>query len=304
MARARAEMNMKKKKKSRSRFLDRFSPFFKRVGTTPLVLGGLASFVAGLAWAGSAYQSHRVLSRAEAQMKKGFFALAAETLDPYRKSLARKEESCKLLVAAYFSAKRPDRLEWVSEACLEAGKEIAEAYIGLAGSREMTGRDGEAVNILAGVAGKFDKTPDIYYALAQILKRNKKDNEALGSYQRAFERAPKNPQLALEATEYAASLQRWNEAKGFVEPLKAAETDNPEVKLFVARVLMKAGDSASAEPLVAQARDLMAKKPEMQKGLEQNYADVLVSAGRNLASTGGSSGATVEKDRAPAWSKK
>jgi tetratricopeptide (TPR) repeat protein len=240
----------------------------------PIAIGA-AIILVGVICGAYMLQTHFVEKKADAQLQKGFGALAAETLDSYRFRLRGKEKSCRLMIAAYYQARRLDRLEWAAQACLESGLEMPEAYLGLATVREMTGREGEALQLLNGILSKFEKIPDIYYEMAQILRRNKKDNEAAAAYMKASERAPENNQFALETLQYLTSLQKWPEAHAVADRLKNIKTDNPEVKLFVARVLLKGGDKAAAEPLIAAARELINKKPESKAAFEKSYPELL-----------------------------
>ena len=250
------------------------SPFAGRMA--PIAMG--AAFVlVGMIYGAFLIQTHFVVKKAEAQLQKGFGALAAETLDSYRFRLRGQEKTCRTLISAYYQSRRLDRLEWAAQACLESGLEMPEAYLGLATVRELTGREGEALQLLSGVLGKFEKIPDIYYEIAQILRRNKRDNEAAAAYMKASERAPENNQFALETLQYLSSLQKWPEARLVADRLKNIQTDNPEVKLFVARALLKGGDRKAAEPLIASARELIEKKPESKAAFEKAYPDVLGS---------------------------
>jgi tetratricopeptide (TPR) repeat protein len=254
----------------------------------------LAAVVLVIAGAGvfgiSVLQVSYKLGKAEEQLRKGWPALAAETIDGHRTAAIRHQTGCRIMISAYYQARRADRLEWVSQACLESGRETPEAYMGLAGARELIGRDSDALQILGQAAPKFDKIPDIYYTAAQIQRRLRRDQDALMNFGRAIERAPQNNQLALEVLEYAVSLEQWELAKGLAGKLKPVETDNPAVKLFLARILAKGGDMPSSQALVAEAKPLMEKKPaELKAALEKDFADVLAgkvtpaSADRNLA---------------------
>jgi tetratricopeptide (TPR) repeat protein len=250
------------------------SAVFVNAGRWPAILG-FTVLAGGAVWGVETLQEWRALKLADQQLQKGFGALAAETLTPYRKSLTKSEKGCQEMISAFFQARKTEVLEWASQACLEGGHEIPEAYIGIAAVREFTGRDQDALQVLNGVVGKFDKSPDIYYRMAQILRRLKRDNEAVVAYQKAVERAPQANQLVMDSLEYFSSLNRWSEARAMAEKIKDVQTDSPEVKLVIARALQRGGDKGAAESVVAAAKALLDKKPELKQAIEQNYNDVL-----------------------------
>lgn len=243
-----------------------------RLAGIVIIAGGI---VGGSIWGGCAYLENRALKTAESQLQRGFPAVAMETLEDYRHSLVDEAESCVTMINTYFQARRVDKLEWVSQACLEAGQDIPEAYLGAAAAHELAGRTGDALTLLDRVAPKFDKIPDIYYRMAQILKRLERKEEAVMAYKKASERAADNQQLTLEALQYFASLERWNDAKLMAVKLKDAKTENPEVKLFIARALLKGGDQEAARKLAGEAKELVKDKPQLKTVLEKNYSDVM-----------------------------
>jgi tetratricopeptide (TPR) repeat protein len=243
------------------------------------VLGGVALgaivLCVGAAWGVCTLRTYRVLMKAEDSMTKGFGALAAERIDPVRHEVIRFERGCSVMLSAYFNSRRTERLEWAAQACLEAGKDVPEVYLALAAHRELTGRDAEALRILSQVAPRFDKIPDLYYRMSQILQRNRNVDGAVAAMIQAVERSPAQSQIVLEALEYFSGLQRWNEARQMADKLKSAPTDDPEVKLVIARALRKGGDVGSAQQLIDQAKTLLAQRPEQKARLERAYADML-----------------------------
>jgi tetratricopeptide (TPR) repeat protein len=241
----------------------------KYVKIAAVVLG-----MAALAWGGTYLLTRRAASRAEELLRKGFGAVAADTVDCHRYRLTGSAANCKILIAAYFQSRRVERLEWASQACLEAGHEIPEDYIGLAATREWTGRAQEALQILSEGASKFDKIPDVYYTLAQFFQRNKQDDAAVNAFKQALARAPQDNALAIEALQFFANAKKWSDGKQIAEQLKTVQTDNPEVKVFLARFLIKNGNKAGAKELLDQANELVKAKPEVRKQLEDRYPDV------------------------------
>lgn len=231
--------------------------------------------VAAGSWGVTTYQARHALKRAMAQLEKGLPVVAAETIDPYREALVKKsEQDCRVVIAIYYQARRPERLEWAAQACLDEGKVFPEAFVGWAAAREFIGRDAEALQILGNAAPKFDKVPSIYYSMAQIFRRNKRDDEAIAAFRSAIERAPNDNQLAIETAEYLYSLKKFADAKKLVDKLKDVKTDNPEVKLFLARVYLANQDKGTARTLASEANELISKHPEMKPAYEKGYSDV------------------------------
>lgn len=237
-----------------------------------------------------ALRTKLAIRKAEAALLKGFGAVAADVIDERRHEAVRFEKGCPVMLGAYYQTRRADMLEWAGQACLEAGREIPEVFLALAAAREFTGRDQEALRILGGVAGRFDKIPDIYYRMAQILQRNKQNDAAAATLIRAAERAGNNNQIVLDAVQFLSGIQKWAEAKQLADKLKGTATDDPEVKLVLARALKNGGDAPGAQLLVDQAKGIIAAKPEFKQAIEQAYPDLL----------GGGTGGAAPSAAAPA----
>lgn len=240
-----------------------------------MVLGLIV--LGGIAYGGYWWHLRHTVKKAQAALDKGFSALAAEELECHRKCLTTKEADCRLLINTYFSARMAQRLEWATQACINKGIEIPESYIGLAAAKEMNGRLDEALRVLGGVAEKFKDIPDIYYRMAQLLVRQENHAAAVMAFQKVVEKAPNNGPIVLEVLDYFARLKAWAQAKPVAEKLKTAETDNPAVKLLIARVFKNTGDEAGAKAMVEQAKPLLDKAPNKAE-LEKGYADVLGTA--------------------------
>lgn len=219
-------------------------------------------------------QQRRAITHAEAQLKKGFGALAAETVDRYRHHLVKSADHCKTLVTAYSAARRVDRLEWASEACLDNGVETIEVYEALASAADLAGRDGDAIQILNAAAGKFPKSPEPLVNMAKVFQKNKDVAHAGQALLKAIEVAGTDHELELQGLQFFSSLNQWTEAKQLADRLKGVKTDNPEVKLMIAEVLAKSGDKEGAKAQAAQADQMMAKAtPEQKAALKKKYPD-------------------------------
>ena len=227
-----------------------------------------------LATGGYISLKYRAIGLAESYESKGFGALAVDTLEPFRHGLTSSDRGCRAIINAYYQAKKPDLLEWSAQACISSGVELVEAYIGYAAAFEMTGRDPEALRVLTSVMDKFQKIPDIYYRVGQILQRNKREGDAVKAYVKAAS-VTDDAMVNLEVLQNLAGLQSWKEAKPIADRLKTLNTTNPAVKLLIARTMLQVGDSASAKALTDQAKELINKTPELKPDLERLYADVL-----------------------------
>lgn len=238
------------------------------------VVGGTAALavaICGLQY-GRAYYN---LTQAEKHLQRGFNALAAETLEPSRSILTQSPRGCDVMLAAYFGAQRADRLEWVAQACVVSNGDSVSAFVGPAAARELRGRDEEASQILGQVIQAYPKAPEPYLHLTQIYRRAKKDVEAALSLYKAAELIPSSNQIALDALQSLSSVSRWDEARKLAERIKDVETDTPEVKLVIARALLRGGNREAAMVQIEAARTLMQSKPETKTALTQTYADVL-----------------------------
>lgn len=237
-------------------------------GATALALAGGATY--GFA----RYAYSRALTLAAEYTDKGFGALAAETIDPYRRRAVKDSRGCQVALGAYFVARQADRLEWAAQSCLNAKIEIIETYLGLAAAREFKGQDREALQLLAQSAAQFEKLPDFHYRMAQILRRLNQHAEATQTYLRTLERSPENNQIAMEALTYLSLQENWSEAGKIAARLKSVPTEDPEVKLVIARALMRSGDTPSAQTVVAEAKAILGRKPASAGSLDSAYADV------------------------------
>lgn len=240
------------------------------------LLGILVVIVAIAIGLGSIAIKARARSQAADLLKRGFGAVAAEVLDRHRQAFVKNADDCRLLLSSYFQAWRLERLEWAAQACLESGNDFLEEYLSLVTVREYTNRDSEALQILETMTHKFEKSADVFIRLGQLLRKTKQDARAAEAFSRGVELAPDNAQLNLEILQYFSSLRLWMKAKPIADRLKNAKTDDPAVKLVLARVMLNAEDPSAAQSLVAQARDLENKLSADERAkIESTYGDIL-----------------------------
>ncbi len=217
----------------------------------------------------------RTMETTRAALNQGFTMLAVERLEPVKKDIPKKAGGCELLVETYFAAKRVDLLQWAAEACMDAGKDNPTISIALATSYELRNQDGIAAQIMQGAIKKFEKSADVYFHSAQILKRNKNVEEASKFLSMAIDRAPQNQNMVLDALQYYLETKQNDLARTMATRLKATKIDNPEVKLVIARGLKKGGDSAGAKAQVQEALQIASSDPKLKAQLEAAYKDVI-----------------------------
>ncbi len=219
------------------------------------------------------YKNFR-LGQAEVLMGRGFHALAAENLDGLRNGLTGTDRGCKALVNAYFGARNTVRLEWASEACIENGIQPPDVIVGLANAWEQTGKVEAAVQLLQGASEKFKEAPDFEHRLGVIYNGQKKTDLAIKSFMEAHRRAPTLTKLALDYLVFFAQNNRWTEASIVADSLKDAQTEDPEVKLLIARAFQQTGRAEASRAQVEVAKTLLDKAPNKKDALLKNFADL------------------------------
>jgi tetratricopeptide (TPR) repeat protein len=229
-----------------------------------------------MAWSVSLIRAKLALRRADSAMKQGFGAIAAEEIDPFRQDVIHLDGGCQLLVASYYNSRRLERLEWSVQSCLRAGKESPDIYMGLAGHRELTGREEEAFKILESAAKKYDAIPDFYQRMGTMLLRNKNQEAAATMLLKAAERTEGTNQSLVDTLQLLISLKKWPQAKLLADRVKSSPTKGAGIKLLIARALKEGGDQTGAQVFIDQAKELLASEsPENKKALETEYFDLL-----------------------------
>src|SRR5688572_8286086 len=126
------------------------------IGVLALVLVGAGYFAWGY------WSIKHEMTRAHAALEKGLPAVAVDRLEKIKNSLISRPDGCSLLINAYFAAKRPEQLQWASEACIDTGVEGPESYVGLAASYEARGYDRDAVRVLNVGIKKYSDNPNLF----------------------------------------------------------------------------------------------------------------------------------------------
>lgn len=222
----------------------------------------------------SAYRTGIAFTSAQEALKKGFHQVAFSYADPYRFDLATRERGCSLLVSIYYGVENPDRLEWTGQYCLFLGKNHPDLHLGIAAAKELRGQNSEALEILKKGIQLYPQNPDFFYRAGLIYKKENNLTRASEHTYQAARRAPQNHQLAMEALELLMATQSWRAAAEMADRIQSAPTDNPEVKLIIARAFLRYGDIQKAEQSTDEARKMMTD-PGQRSRLEQKYSDVL-----------------------------
>lgn len=220
-------------------------------------------------------RTYQVLLNAERVMTtKGFMVLAAEDMQNYRWLLVRSERGCRALLQANFEGRFMDRADWAAQACLENGVEIPEAFIALAGVRETTNREEEALGILKAANQKFKDDPSISYRLAKLLAKGGRGQEAIQFLVQAAERVPKNIGIQMETLAFLIQQKDFASARPIVERLRGAPANdmNAAGRVLMAEVLLKQGDTGSAREQIKQAEAEWKSFPAPQREKLQKIA--------------------------------
>lgn len=243
-----------------------------RTGLTLAAAAGIAA----LAFAGiQSLRRQFALAEADKFLKQGFGNLAAEAVEPVRFSLTKDESSCAILLQSYYVAHQAERLGWAAESCLSHGIENPDIYIGYAASHELQDRSGVALRILEQGLEKFGKSANIYQQMAMLYRHDKQDQLAVQAYLKAAELAPQNNQLTLEAMSFLMSQQKYPEARALADRLRYMQTEDPAVKLLLARAYRRAGERKIAQDLMEQGQSLLARAPDKRMAIEKAFEDVL-----------------------------
>ncbi|MGZ3688362.1 MAG: tetratricopeptide repeat protein [Bdellovibrionota bacterium] len=251
----------------------------KRFSRKTLVISaaalGLLGAVVAAVYLVPSYRASRAMGDAKYQLTNGFPVVAAETLEEFRSTYVTRSHDCQVLISAYYQARKAERLGWATEACLFNHHESLEAYLGMAASREMMGREPEAVTILKQVASKFDETPAVYFTLAQLLRRMGRKSEAVDAYRDAVRRSRDSSTAAVELVQLLTELGRFGEASEAATALKSAPVEGAEARMIVARALLKGGDRVYAKIFADGAMSAVASDPALKAQIQKDYADVL-----------------------------
>lgn len=244
-----------------------------------LLLPGVIAVVMGLvfaaAWGVPRLQARSALDRAADLRARGFTALALEALRPHEEALSRTAEGCRELSDLIFQAGEAVSLQATAERCLSNGVQTPEVVIGLAASRELRNDDQTALNILNGALKQFKESPDLPFRMGVILRRNKNTEGAANAFSLAASLAPKNAQLQLNIVRILAELEAWKKAAEAAARIKDEKTEDPEVKLVLARVFLRAGDSETARQTLGSAKSLLSRVDDNRsQQLRRAYEDV------------------------------
>lgn len=166
----------------------------KKVG---IVLGGVALLV-GVVFGVRFFCIQHHFKKADEFAKNGFFALAEEQLDCHRRSYAKDERGCNLMISVYHQTQNKTRRQWASERCLQNGVQTLMAYLGVSAGLQDSGRAEEALRVLKEVKPRFEQNPAYHYEVYGIYRRAKLDKQAADALYRVYELAPDKKAVTTE----------------------------------------------------------------------------------------------------------
>ena len=221
------------------------------------------------------YCYQKDILKAAEEGKRGFWALAAEKVDRHRFDMLSNENDCNTLLNVYANAKKAERLEWAAQACLEDGIETYGAYMSLVMSQELLGRDQEALQLMDQISKKFDKAVTVFQRMANAYLRQKDEARATEAMLMAASRS-QDPQVKLDTLQILLKQNRNEEAMNLALTLKGVATENPEVKLIIARALIAGKEATGGSAQINEAKFLMMKlDPAKRQQIESQFADVI-----------------------------
>lgn len=219
-------------------------------------------------------QMRRSLQKADALVNKGYAALAADIIDPYRHRLAEQDKTCAKYIVLYSNARRWDRVESMSQECLDSKIEVQEAYEGLASVRDMQGATLEAIKILESAHEKF-RTASMKRNLIRVSIKAGDYHRPIALYFDLINESPKDSALIYEAVKFFSDIGKWGEAKMIAQNLQGVESTDPNVFLTLARVMKNVKENKAALELIENANRLIAALPkEQQTAFKKKYNDV------------------------------
>ena len=186
--------------------------------------------------------------------EKGFASLAGEMLYPYRHLLIYQEKGCRVMLTAFFEGRLMDRADWAAQACLEAGTEIPEAYIALAGVREATGRQEEALGIYQAAIRKFPKDASILFKSARLFLKANMGDEAEKNFIAAATEVPQNIGVQVDTLAFLVQRRNWTAARVIADRVRSSgQALKPQVNIVMAETYLKTSDVGSAQDQIKAA---------------------------------------------------
>lgn len=166
----------------------------KKIGISITAVVLVGAIVCGVRFACIEYH----FKKADAHMKNGFFALAEEQLDCYRRSYVKEERGCNALISVYHQTQNKARRQWASESCIQNGVQTLTAYLGISAGLQENGRIDEALRVLKELKPRFDQNPAYHFEIYGIYRRTKMNKEAANELYRVYELAQDKKSVAGE----------------------------------------------------------------------------------------------------------
>jgi predicted Zn-dependent protease len=226
-------------------------------------------------WGGCEIAYRRTLGRIRSAMQKNLPAVAADLAECHRYRMAKSDDGCALMIAAYHDSRNMPRVEWAAEACAEAGRQGPEIFLGLATAAEAAGRPAEALMKLAEGIKMHPNFPEFHLRTANLMKQAKRYEEAAASFMKVAELLPQNVELSFEILQYMVSIQKWAEAKTLVDRLQGVKDAPPEAKVYMAMALEKFGDHGSSRNLVEEAKRAIGNDKQRMEKIRAAFPDLM-----------------------------
>ncbi len=222
-----------------------------------------------------------VLWRANQFMtEKGFTTLAAEMIYPYRHLYVYREKGCRVMLIAFFESRNSERTDWAAQACLAAGVEIPEAFIALAGVREGSGRQEEAISIYRGALQKFPKDTSLKFKAGRLFAKANLYDEAEKNLVMAAQEVPQNLSVQIDTLFYLVQRKSWAAARGGADRIRLINQSVPtQVTVVMAEAYLNSPDTASAE---AQLKAASATWGQVSKDTKDVLAKIAPKASAKL----------------------
>lgn len=112
---------------------------------------------------------------------------------------------------------------------------IAQAYEGLK-EIQLAIQYFEKASITASLSSQDDIKTQIFLKIAELYKKTKRFNEALGYYVLALEKDPKNSKALLSASELLFEMKNYKKAKDYLESAIKIKPDNLRARFILAKV--------------------------------------------------------------------
>lgn len=230
--------------------------------------------LAGIAWGWGEFQFRRSVKEGTQYLAQGYGHLAWTTLRPHRDRLLSETKYCPVFINSALESESWSDVAWAAEACRSGGFEGLDPELAMAIASEKQKLPDRAAVWAERAMRRSPKDLRPYIFLSRLL-REKAPEESLKWLLQATQLNPNDAQLALDAANALASRGDWAAARQFADRLVNEQTQDPAVKLLIARILLNSGDKPRARAVRQVAEEWMKRLPQDQyQRLRNEYVDV------------------------------